>query len=81
MTRRKAEEILCTVAEKEGVSVGEVRGKIQEAIDMGMTNPDPQIKSFWQSIPRQGARPTPEEVIRFLGARLASSSNTEQRNL
>lgn len=81
MTLKQAKEILRAVAAKKGVGVGEVRKNIQKAIDLGMANPDPQIKNFWESVPHRGARPSPEEVIRFLGKRLALSSDIEQRNL
>lgn len=66
MNREKAETALQIIAEKEGVSVQEVRLRIQEAIDMAIANPDPFIRKFWESIPHQGERPSFEEVICFL---------------
>ena len=57
---------LASVAKQNGVSIDEVKREIQKAIDIGMANPDPKIKAFWNSIPRSGERPTPEEVIAYL---------------
>ncbi len=51
------------VALQHGTSVSEVVEEIAYAIAYGMADPDPAARAFWTSIPRQGAVPTPEEVI------------------
>ncbi len=66
MNRIKAERALQILAAKDGVSVGYVRAKIQDAIDIGMANPDPHIRAYWKAIPHHGERPTPEDVICFI---------------
>lgn len=63
----KSKSILEIVAEKESVSVEEVRREIQLAIDDAMKNPDPKIQAQWRKIPKKGKKPTPEEVIEFIG--------------
>jgi len=51
------------IAKEQGVSVETVRHEIDFAITAAQENPDPQIKAFWQSIPRKGEKVTPEDVI------------------
>lgn len=63
---------LTSVAKQNGVSVDVVKREIQKAIELGMTNPDPKIKAFWNSIPRSGERPTPEEVIGFFAKEMVN---------
>lgn len=70
MNRKKAERALQILAAKDGVSVGYVRTKIQNAIDIGMANPDPHIRAYWEAIPHHGERPTPEDVICFFAENL-----------
>lgn len=66
MSLKKAREAILTIALKEGITAEEVRKNIQEVIDMGMTNPDPAVKQFWDAVPHQGERPSPEEVILYI---------------
>ncbi len=67
MDRKKAERALRELALREGVSVDHIRKKIQEAIDLAMADPHPQRKMFWAAIPHQGPRPSPEDLLCFLG--------------
>ena len=50
-------------ARKKGISVDTVRYEIEIAINSGFNSTAPQAQAFWNSIPRKGERPTPEEVI------------------
>ena len=68
----KIKRSLASVAKQNGVSVDEVKREIQKAIDIGMANPDPKIKVFWNSIPRSGERPTLEEVISFFAKEMVN---------
>ncbi len=63
---RQAKEALEQIARRENSTVEVVRKHIQIAIISGMTNPDPAIQKAWNKIPREGAYPTPEEVIAYL---------------
>ena len=73
MNIKKAEEALEKVAQINGVSSEEVRREIEIAIAMARKNPDPEIQTFWASIPYKGAFPTPEEVILHI-AKVVSTS-------
>lgn len=66
----KIQKILKEVAERDGVSVEYVREEIQKAIDIGMSNPDPNIRLFWMKVPHEGVRPTPEEVLNYLSTQI-----------
>jgi len=61
-----AEKAIEQVAAKHGVTVQEVRRQMNIAMINGLVSDDPQIKVFWESIPREGEVPTPEELITHL---------------
>ena len=54
------------IAEKEGVTVEEVREEIQKAIDAAMQSDDPAVKLYWKNICNHGKTPTPEEVVIYI---------------
>lgn len=62
----KAEEAIKQIAERDGVSISEVRKEIQFAIDEGMKSTDKSVQAYWSKIPCRGAKPTPEEVITYI---------------
>ncbi len=57
---------LQAIADREGVSISEVRKEIQAAIDEGMKSTDKSVQEYWSKIPRKGVKPTPEEVINYI---------------
>jgi len=57
---------LQTIADREGISISEVRKEIQSAIDEGMKSTDKSVQENWSKIPRKGVNPTPEEVINYI---------------
>ncbi len=61
-----AKSAIKQIADREGVSVSEVRREIQAAIDEGMKSTDKSVQAYWNRIPRKGMKPTPEEVINFI---------------
>ena len=63
MKRKKAERVLEQVAAQNGVSVGEVRAAISEAIEAAMKNPEPEVREKWARICKNGKPPSPEETI------------------
>ena len=65
MNKKKMQNVIRVIAERNGVSIDYVRTEIQKIIDIGINNPDPKIRAYWKSIPYKGERPTPDEVIRF----------------
>ncbi len=63
MDSKITERALEKVAQKEGISVEEVKREIAMAIAAAYSNPDPKIQRRWNDIPCKGDVPTPEEVI------------------
>lgn len=63
---KNAKKAIETVAQREGLTVEHVRAEIAEAMTVGQNNPDPQVRAFWDMIPRTEKEPTPEELIAFL---------------
>jgi len=66
----KVNKVLAEIAQKNGVSVAEVRREIQAALDEGMKNPNPNVQAYWNSIPRRGEKPTINEVITCISKRI-----------
>ena len=62
----KAKSAIKQIADREGISVSEVRKEIQAAIDEGMKSTHKSVQAYWSRIPRKGTKPTPEEVINFI---------------
>ena len=62
------------VAKKYGVSIEEVKREIDLAIESAQNHPNKEAQAFWDSIPREGNMPTPEEVIMFI-AKMESRHN------
>lgn len=60
------EDIFQKNAAAHGISANEVKAQIQAAIIQGLSNPDPSVQKAWQSIPRQGETPLPEELLLYL---------------
>lgn len=68
------EKIYRKIAEDNGVSAGEVRQAIQEAIEYAYTNPlngSETAGAYQRRVPCKGEIPTPEEMISFLAAEIA----------
>ena len=62
---RSARKTIQEIALREGESVEQVRNEMKIAMEEGLKNNDPAIKSFWKSIPCVDTIPTPEEFIAF----------------
>lgn len=58
------------IAQKEGISVDEVRQEIQIAIDDAMKSDDHAVQAFWKKIKCSGDKPTPEEVVLHLAEQI-----------
>lgn len=61
-----AQKSLEAVAKMNGVSVETVKQEIELAIAVASENSDPKVQAFWNSVPRKGKVPTPEEVIAYI---------------
>jgi hypothetical protein len=60
-----AHRALEQIAVKNHTTVDEVRLQIKIAMINGLVSEDPKVKAYWQSIPREGDVPTPEEFIAY----------------
>lgn len=63
---KNAKNAIEIIAQREGLTVEELRAEITEAMTVGQNNPNPQVRAFWDMIPRAEKEPTPEELIAFL---------------
>lgn len=73
---KNTEIALRKVAEENGVSVEEeVRREIQAIIDDLYNSDDPEIKSKWRSITETGQKPTVEQMIEYLTAKVTRQMN------
>lgn len=69
--KRNIEKSLEIIAQKEGITVNEVREEIARAVSYALKSNDKDIQHFWQSIPCVGAAPTIDEIINFLAEKIA----------
>lgn len=53
------------LAQKQNITVEEMRAIIAARIEAGMNDPDPVKRASWEEIPRAGEIPTPEEWLRY----------------
>lgn len=65
------------VAAANNTTVEQVRAEIWETMEAGRNNPDPAVQALWAQIPRKGDKPTPEEFIAFLAARIKEESQSK----
>lgn len=60
---KKFQKILEQIAKENNSTPEDVYREMQIAIDAGFNNPDPKIQETWKTIPFQGDRPTPEDLV------------------
>ena len=70
-------EIIEKVAEMNNTTPEEVYAEMQEAIDVGFCNPDPQVQKEWEKVSYRGDGPTPEDVILYAVGRFWSKEEKE----
>jgi hypothetical protein len=61
-----AENAIRQIAIREGVTIEYVRKQMQIAMINGLCSSDPEVKAFWDSIPREKEVPSPEELIIYV---------------
>lgn len=69
--KRKIEKSLEIIAQKEGITINEVREEIARAVSYALKSNDKDIQHFWQNIPCVGSAPTVDEIIDFLAEKIA----------
>ena len=77
MIMKNTEAALRKVAEENGVSVEEVRREIQAIIDDLYNSDDPEITNKWHSITETGQKPTVEQMIEYLTAKVTNQMNNK----
>ncbi|MBQ2854155.1 MAG: sporulation initiation factor Spo0A [Oscillospiraceae bacterium] len=66
MQKRKLQKVLQKIARDNNTTPEIVYHEIQLAIDAARNNPDPAVRSKWESIPKKGETPTVEEFLEFM---------------
>lgn len=61
-----AQNAIKEIAKRDGVSVDYVRKQMKIAMLNGLCSKDPQVKRFWDSVPRESEILTPEELIIYI---------------
>ena len=61
-----ADAALREVAQKNHITVDEVRKEMRLAMIAAMCDPDPAIQRVWREIPCAGAALTPEDLITYI---------------
>lgn len=79
--RLSAEQVLQKVAQHNNTTLEEVRKEIDQAILIGLRDPDPAVQAKWKEIPRVGEVPTPEELIDYLVEILQSSKEKQSTGI
>ena len=72
----KANNAVQKIAEKENISVEEVRREMKLAITEGLRSADPDVREMWKMIPCKGDTPEPEEVITWVVERLRRTADS-----
>lgn len=70
MNPQKLDRILLQVAQRNHVSVYQVREEIRIAMEEAQQSNDPDVKALWNSIPAKGSTPTLEEFMEFVLVKL-----------
>ena len=74
------QELLEEIAEQEGSTAEEIQCSIQEAIDAGFNNPDPEVQAAWSRVPFSGEYPTLEDLIAYcLAVMIADELNQMEK--
>lgn len=77
---RASRDALRRIAVREGEDAESVYESVRAAIAAGLADPRESVQARWQGIPRDGAVPTPEELIAYLAeeARRRAVSGAER---
>lgn len=70
MTKQRSKLILKRIAKQERIPVSQVKKEISEVIQYGLKSKKKDVNIFWNSVPKNGDIPTPEEVISHISSLL-----------
>lgn len=60
---KKFQRILERIALENNTTAEAVYREMQQAIDAGFDNPDPEVQERWKLLGYNGKRPTPEDLV------------------
>lgn len=66
LTEKQARQTMAKIAEEKGITIFEVRAEMEKAISVGFASKEPHAVAFWRSVPKKGAKPTPEEFLSYM---------------
>ena len=59
-------KILEQIASSSQITPSLLREQMESAMEAALENPDPAVQAMWNSIPKQGRKPTLEEFMDYL---------------
>lgn len=65
MKELNMQSLLEEIAAQEGTTPEDIRFHMQEAVDAGFGNPDPEVQAAWSKVPFSGERPMIEDLIAY----------------
>ena len=66
MQKTEFEKILDQIAHASQTSPGEIREKMQQAMEAALKDPSPSVQAMWSAVPKQGSTPTLDEFMAYL---------------
>ena len=78
---KKASRAISDIAAQNGESEENVRAAIEDAIRVGMSNPDPAVQARWRAISPDGGPVTPEQLIAWLTVQLRDGENASKKRI
>jgi len=71
--KRKFSRAIRKIAKQEGVRPEVVYAEMQQAINMGFNNLDPEVQAYWRRIAPDGTAPSPEKYIEIITREMKSA--------
>ena len=75
--KRKFSEVICKIAQKDGVTPEFVYAEMKKAIRMSFHNLDPAVQAHWNIIAPDGKIPTPEQYIEIISKNIKRDQKRE----
>lgn len=73
--KRAANKGLEAAANKNDMSIEDIRREIEITIKQAEKSDDPEVRKFWDAVPRQGETPTPEQVIAYIAVTVTANKD------
>lgn len=76
----EAKAIIKKLARQSGVSEEEMREEIKLAMEIGRSNPDPEVKAKWAEFDYAGSEPSIEEFVLWVSELTNKSLDSSDEN-